>query len=561
MSKKAPSDLLPPEVEDLHKIRARCKAYPGGLFFFTKGILNQNKLTKDLHLPFCNMLQLHDWNGGPRYSSRKVGWLPREHFKSTCVSKSLPLWLLSCVDRNMTIALVSANQTNTNKWLRFIKDQIEYNGFFRALFPEIRPGDKWDQSEIVITRDRGADAQTQASITALSIGSGLASQHFDYLICDDLVNEQTAQSAVEMEKAVTLYHALEDILQGWESSKGFNVIGTPWGREDVLWEALKEERLGRRLKWGLGALGNFEISKQWADRKELYPTFVEGQPILPSECGWDKLNFIKERNREQFQLQYLCNPYLEGANGFEIDKIKLVAYLPDGYLQCSCPEHQKHRFHHIRFCSVVAVSDPAYTKEKRGCESATLVGALAPCGCRFLLEERGEHLQPLEYVEMACGVAGRWKTWLRAFCPEDEALQLALKQWLEERQAIGQFPLNVSIFGVKSRSRAKDSRIENAIPAVNAGLWHCKPDMQKRLGDAPNTLGQLFQWPFSRKRDRADAFAYFEDAWAEFPADKSYELTESYDLEDRQEDDTDRTEKEFLSLIDREVYGLGNRVY
>ena len=555
------SDLLSDEILTLQKRRQKCKAYPGGLFYFTKGVLNQNKLKAHLHLPFANALQLHDWNGGPKYSSRKVMWMPREHFKSTVASKALPLWLLSCVDRNMTIALVSANQQNTNKWLRFIKEQIEFNGMFRALFPEIRPGEKWDQNEIIVTRDRGADSETQASITALSIGSGLASQHFDYLICDDLVNEQTAASPIEMEKAVTLYHALEDILQGWESSKGFQVIGTPWGREDVLYEALREEKMGKRLKWGIGALGKFEISEAWADRPELHPQVTESQPILPSECGWDKLNFIKARNREQYQLQYLCDPYLEGHNGFNLSKMKVAACLPDGTLQCACPKHRMHN-QHLRFGSTVSVADPAYTKDKRGCESATLVGTQLPCSCRFLLEERGEHLQPLEFVDKACEIVNRWKTWLSAYCPEDEALQLTLKQWIEERQRLGQFPINVRIFGVKARNRAKDSRIENAQPAVNAGFWHYAPGMEKRTGDQPNTLGQLYQWPFSRKRDRADAFAYFEDAWAEFPVDKDLFAAqvrdEDGDLLPADSDDWN-DDREMQAAIDREIYGLGRR--
>jgi len=528
------------------------------LFYFNKGVLNQNKLKAHLHLPFCNALQLHDWNGGPRYSSRKVMWMPREHFKSTCASKGLPLWLLACVDRNMTIALVSANQQNTNKWLRFIKDQVEFNGVFRALFPEIRPGDKWDQTEIIVTRDRGADAQTQASITALSIGSGLASQHFDYLICDDLVNEQIAKSTVEMESAIGLYHALEDILQGWESSKGFQVIGTPWGREDIIYEALREEKLGKRLKWGIGALGAFELSAAWGDRPELVPQVTVGQPILPTECGWDKLNFIKDRNREQFQLQYLCDPYITGHNGFDLEKFRRFATLPDGTLQCSCPEHRLHK-HHLRLGSNVAVADPAYTKDKRGCESATLVGSLQPCGCRFLLEERGELVMPLEFVDNACTVVNKWKTWLHAYCPEDEALQLALRQWLEERQRLGQFPIGVTIHGIKAKNRAKDSRIENAQPAVNAGLWHFSPGMERRTGDQPNALGQLFQWPFSRKRDRADAFAYFEDAWEQFPVDRLEVERRNPDGDLLDEDDDLNDDREMLQLIDREVYGIERR--
>ena len=132
------------------------------------------------------------------------------------------------------------------------------------------------------------------------------------------------------------------------------------------------------------------------------------------------------------------------------------------------------------------------------------------------MSDWGDHIQPKEYIEKAIEVATRNRTWLRSYCVEDEALQLSLKQWLEEKKANGEFPLNVVIHGLKSRNRAKDSRIANAQPAVNNGLWHKRPTMQHVEG-MNNLLQQLFQWPYSRKRDRADAFAYFEDAFKEFP--------------------------------------------
>jgi hypothetical protein len=38
-----------------------------------------------------------------------------------------------------------------------------------------------------------------------------------------------------------------------------------------------------------------------------------------------------------------------------------------------------------------------------------------------------------------------------------------------------------------------------------------------RLVEGVNSLvHQLYQWPYSRKRDRADGFSYFEEAWEEY---------------------------------------------
>lgn len=500
------------EVTTKKKIREKCKAWPEGLYFFAKAVLGFDKLKPHLHLPVANYLQMHPWNGGHARSNRKLLWMPREHFKSTLASIALPLWLLSCVDRNMTIALISAHSDNTKGWLGQIRDIVDGNGLFRWLFKEIRRGRKWDEERLIITRDQNLSGDSQASITSYSINSGLASQHHDYIILDDPVNEQVAESDVEMEKAVRLYIHLEEILRGWQRS-GFLVIGTPWGREDVLQEALKEERRGYRLKWGVGVRGKFEISKSIQDIDCLIPKVESGKPILPTECDEDKLAHIKKQDKEKYTMQYLCEPFVEDDNGFKLSLIRDFAEMPDGTLKCQC--HPLH-IHHLKDASLVYVSDPAYTKEKKSCETSILLGALLPCGCRFLFEDWGGHIQPKEYIEKACEFANKNKTWLRAYCVEDEALQLALAQWLVEKKNTGAFPLKVQIHGLKAKNRAKDSRIANAQPAVNNGLWHKRPSMQHIEGEN-NLLQQLFQWPYSRKRDRADAFAYFEDAFKEFP--------------------------------------------
>jgi hypothetical protein len=491
----------------------RCRQYPGGLYFFTKAVMNRTKLKPHLHLPFANFIQLHPWNGGSRLTHRKGGWMPREHFKSTICSESFPLWLLACIDRNMTIALVSAKPENTKKWLRRIKDVIEYNGLFRWAFPHIRKGDKWDEQEIVVTRDRGFEGEVQASITAYSIGMGLASQHHDYIICDDLVNEQTAKSAVEMAKAVSLYHSLEEILKGWHDSRGFLVIGTPWGREDIIHEIKQEEKRGMRYIWGIGALGEFHLTEELRDKEYLIPDVVPGEPILPTECDMEKLEHIKAQGAEKYYLNYLCKPFDEGRNGFQLGLIRDYAELADGTLDCVCHPHHRH---HLADGVTASVSDPAYTPGKEGCETAILIGNMQPCGCRFLMHEYGGHIQPPYYLEQAALLANRYRSWLNVWGVEDEALQVTLKNWLEEWQAQGKFPLGIAIHGLKVKNRQKDGRIAAAIPAVNQGLWH-KPPGMKRVDDVNSTLQQLYQWPFSHLRDRADAFAYFEDIWTEFP--------------------------------------------
>lgn len=507
------AEILGAEALKRREIRRMCKAYPDGLYFFTKAVCGFDKLSPSLHRPFTNYVQLHQWNGGPPRSNRKLAWMPREHFKSTICSIAFPLWLLSCVDWNMTIALISADSDNTKKWLRAAKEIIKYNGFFRWAFPEIRPGDKWDEEEVAIRRDRQYGSDVQASITAYSINSGLASQHHGYIILDDPVNEQVAGSVAMMADAVRLYIHLEEILRGWKDS-GYLIVDTPWGREDPHHAALQEVRRGYRLKWGIGVLGEFEISDALRDRPELIPALELGKPILPGECDEDKLTHIKAQDIEKFYFHYLCKPYEAGRNGFNLELIRDFALFPDGRMDCQC--HPTH-YHHLSQGSTVAASDPAYTVDKKSCESSIGVANKQPCGCRFMLHEWGGHVTPPDFLSKSAEIASAWKTWLKGFGVESEALQVTLKDWLLEKQSQGTFPLGIDILELKPKKRNKDGRISAQQGAVNEGLWHKRPTMQ-RVEGVESWLQQLFQWPWSRKRDRADMWAYLEDAWAQKPA-------------------------------------------
>jgi hypothetical protein len=421
----------------------------------------------------------------------------------------------------MTIAIVSAVQNNPDKWLRKISDTVKHNKLFRWAFPEIRPGEKWDATELVVTRDKGMGSEVQASISGYSLKSGLASQHHDYIICDDLVNEQTAQSAVEMQKAITLYHSLEEILKGWHGSRGFLVIGTPWGREDVMHEALREAERGTRYMWGIGTgceevgmLPHFKISEELREKfpTELVPTVDLSKPILEHECGVEKLLHIRDQSTEKLYLNYGCKPFDSGRNGFNLELIRDFAEFPDGTLVCQC--HSTHT-HHLKDATVAVASDPAYVKGKENCETSILQAAMFACGCRFLMDEWGESIHVSEYLSLACYKANLAKTYLRIWGVEAEALQVTLKDWLLERQAKGEFPLNVIIHPLEAKQRSKDSRLSGSQDPVNNGLWHKRPGMSSRPGE--NTLGQLYQWPYTRKRDRADAFGYFQDILKEFP--------------------------------------------
>lgn len=493
-------------------MRARSKK---SLYYFSKVVCGMNDVKATFHPAWANFLQLYPWNGGPPESNRKLGWMGREHFKSTFASITKPLWLL-IHDQSMTIGLISAKLEHPQKWLRQIKYIIEHNQVFHQIFPEIKPDyTKWDDTEILIQRPASLSGEAQASITALSLAAGQASQHFNHVCLDDPVNEDIARSPTKMQRMIDAYDHLESLLKEWESST-FDFVGTPWGRGDVIEHAMETEaQYATRLFWGLGMKGEFRMTESlFETHPECIPDVELGKPIFPERVPEAKFEKMMRQDPAKAYLQYLCKPYDLGRNGFELRNIKDYAYMSDGNLKCNCEAHQGHD-HHISRMSVIGLSDPAVTDNKRNCESSMEFVAKATCGCRFMLYDHGGHFDPPAYMEEATRACEKWIPWLKVYAIETVAFSTVFNSWMLEKQSEGKFPLGIRIVPAETKNRDKNARISGQIAPVREGLWHKRPDMCYAEGKN-NLLGQIAVWPYGKLRDRIDGWAYCDDIWNEY---------------------------------------------
>jgi hypothetical protein len=487
--------------------------------------MQMNDLIPELHRPFAEYISLLPTTGGPPESLRKLAWMPRGHFKSSLTSIAYPLWLL-IRDRNNTCAIISSKEDHVKKWLLEIRNTIEYNLMFQWAFPEIRKGGKWDETQVTVERDREFGTNISASVTAYTMSGGLASQHNPNIILDDPLNEHTAFSESEREKAIYLYDHLESIGSKYHST-ALTVVGTPWPGYDVIQHAMeKEVAFGTRLYWGVGARGNFDMSPSLRiSHPHLVPPLAERVSrdgvIFSEVCPVEKLASIGRRDLNSLTYQYLCTRPEEEDNGFRVDLIRDFSLTLDGTISCDC--HPTHT-HELKRLVLIAICDPALTEDKRGCESAIMVLGRDPaCGCRFVLEENGWHIHPDELVKMQCQVARAWGAYLKRFAIEDQHFQSTFKFWLRELQAQGDFPLGIELFGVKPAKRDKDLRISGQQTYVANGMWHKRPTM---LIDPnkKNWLWQVSKWPNQPKaRDRVDAWAYCDDVWGDLASPRLYD--------------------------------------
>lgn len=284
-------------------------------FFFTKVILSYDKLSPNLHLPFCDRIVSDE-------SHRKRGYLmPRGHFKSTIVSKSYPLWRL-IRNRNTRILIVGESEKVAGKNLKDIQHNIINNQLLRWLFPEIIPKDinktKWSSTEILLPRDRSYD---ESSITTVGVGARTTGFHYDMIVYDDIIGENASQSVAAMEDAIEWFQYAPGLLDDPANGEEL-LIGTRWkhGNADLygyIMEQLPEELLASGRSTGF----------TWFTRAALENDYgradIDGEPIFPERFTKEVLYEIRNRQKDyKFACQYQNEPTTPGAVDFELSWIK-----------------------------------------------------------------------------------------------------------------------------------------------------------------------------------------------------------------------------------------------
>lgn len=125
----------------------------------------------------------------------RTAWIPIEHAKTTWLSITIPLWILT-LDQEAMIALIGNRSADAQKSLGPIRWHIEHNQLLRSDFPELRPDFNagWSDARIFVERkSRSKDPSIQtAGITQTIQGSRL-----DMVLGDDVQDRTRALSEVK----------------------------------------------------------------------------------------------------------------------------------------------------------------------------------------------------------------------------------------------------------------------------------------------------------------------------------------------------------------------------
>jgi hypothetical protein len=222
------------------------------------------------------------------------------------------------------------------------------------------------------------------------------------------------------------------------------------------------------------------------------------------------LQQLEAEDVEKYYLQYLCKPYDLNRNGFDLDLIRPYALLADYTIKCDCHPFHNHNLEDMR---VVGTCDPAASQDKAACRSAIAIMAKASCGCRFLLDEWADRVDPFDTVEKVIEYCNKWSPYLRTFGIEGVGFQRMLKGALEDAQGKGKVPLHVRFEKLDPDGRNKNARILSQQTPVRNGYWHTLPGAGYS-STKQNMVWELSLFPYGKLRDLIDAgFGYCDDVW------------------------------------------------
>ena len=223
-----------------------------------------------------------EWIAAIENNDRVAIVAPTGHGKSVIFSISYACWLLAFKE-NVSILIVTNQESNAKYHLRRIKSAIDDNAFLQRLKPLTGRSKSWSKTEIETTK--GGHVMVRACTENIQ---GL---HVDYIIADEVA---------AFDKSV--YYG--PVSSRVNAKKGkIAAISTPKNETDLIMELTNPDK-------NTGYIGM---------RYKACEIDVEGA-IIPESILWPEkysVEYLEKKKREMldydFSLQYLCDPVPKGS--------------------------------------------------------------------------------------------------------------------------------------------------------------------------------------------------------------------------------------------------------
>ncbi len=384
--------------------------------------------------------------------------MPRGHLKSSVITigKSIQEMLKN---PDIRILLTNAVWDNARSFLSEIKAFLTGKSFLPDLFG-IFETDKFNSEEITI-RQRNRPNKTP-TISTGGVDSAKASQHYDLIIADDIVNRQSVSSSDLRAKTVLFYKDLLDLL---EPNGTLICIGTRWHDGDLYGEKIRDQKIHKDPSI------SFYVRKVVEDGKFIFPKKFNKSVL-------DQL--YREKGSFEVSGQYFNDPISEEDQQFK-PPIRYWNEIGEGTV------------HYGAF-------DPATSEKETACEAVVFSGAINRSNQILAVEYKAfQKKDPSEMISKIFEYAQKFR-WRKLGVETNGGQEVYVKLIQEEQRKRNVFFEIVPLHHIKD----KFSRIIALQPRYESGNLLLKQGMVE-LED------QLLRFPVSNKLDIVDSLAMIQE--------------------------------------------------
>lgn len=171
--------------------------------------------------------RLYEALQNPNIKRLLVIW-PPGHAKTTCATINYPAWRVG-LERNRRFILTSHTQDFVNSFIRGIKT-VMANPQYVQVFGDLKPKNPeiWSRNQLIVER---STLEKDPTFTALSVNTSIIGRRADEIICDDIIDETTANSEAERDNLYRWF--TKELLTRLEPDGRILVIGTRWHFADI----------------------------------------------------------------------------------------------------------------------------------------------------------------------------------------------------------------------------------------------------------------------------------------------------------------------------------------
>ena len=238
------------------------------------------------------------WNMLRRKHKRLVLLSHVEAGKTQQLSIALSLFILGRNPRSR-IAIVSNTQEQAKKIVASIKAYIEKSPELMAVFPDLRPGDKWAESLITVVR---TGSIKEPSVQAFGSTGKITGSRLDYVIVDDIHGEDNVRTKDQRDKVHQWFYSTPVSRLG-ESARVV-LVGNAWHPDDLLHRLEREGWPTYRFP----IIVTDDLVASFPDQG-----LEVGAPTWPERWSLDRINALRTGTPEQpaippieFARAYLC---------------------------------------------------------------------------------------------------------------------------------------------------------------------------------------------------------------------------------------------------------------